>query len=72
MPSGDIEYTIIRAREAVYRMSTWARAWIEYHYSRIRQVGFGSLLNSNPAWLSALGPVVSDPASASGISAIRT
>lgn len=40
------------------------------HYVRIRHAGFGSLPISKDAWLSALGPVVSDPASASGISAV--
>ena len=36
---------------------------------RILQLAAGSLPISNPAWLSADGPVVSDPASAKGISA---
>jgi len=35
---------------------------------RILQLAAGSLPISNPAWLSADGPVVSDPASAKGIS----
>jgi len=35
---------------------------------RILQLAEGSLPISNPAWLSAEGPVVSDPASAKGIS----
>jgi hypothetical protein len=35
---------------------------------RILQLAEGSLPISNPAWLSADGPVVSDPASAKGIS----
>ena len=35
---------------------------------RMRHSGFGSLLSSNVAWLSALGPVLNDPASAKGIS----
>jgi len=34
----------------------------------MRQVGLGRRPISNPAWLSADGPVVRDPESASGIS----
>ena len=64
-----IEYTIIRAKEAVKRYQHQNLSQEEKKGIRILQAGFGSLPISNPTWLSAEGPVVSEPPpSARGIS----
>ncbi len=63
-----IEYTIMRAKEAVKRNRRQSLSQ-EKESIRILQAGLGSLPISNPTWLSAEGPVVSEPPpSARGIS----